>query len=235
MSALQSYADFAPTGFDSAGAFLEDQQDWLVAPVGLNRDSGALESSNWNAFLASLPGPEGGAWDLHRFGHWACGWFEVIILRPGSAAVGVGEEAQRALEDYPVLDESDLSDREFEDACESWDAWGLREAWGALAALLPEPAAEALAWDEDDTDLSLEHTAGELKSKLHWPHDTGDVEAWRSQWGSAFTRGHRETIEKSKDLAVELAGLAQRIRARITHAIALETQEGKLRKLMSAF
>ena len=172
MSALQSYADFAPTGFDSAGAFLEDQQDWLVAPVGLNRDSGALESSNWHAFLASLPGPEGGAWDLHRFGHWACGWFEVIILRPGSAAVGVGEEAQRALEDYPVLDESDLSDREFEDACESWDAWGLREAWGALAALLPEPAAEALAWDEDEyleaRGLTAETVAAALFQNSKW-------------------------------------------------------------------
>ncbi|MHC4891956.1 MAG: type ISP restriction/modification enzyme [Planctomycetota bacterium] len=97
------------------------------------------------------------------------------------------------------------------------------------------PVLKVLAWDEDDTDLSLEHTAGELRAKLVWPDDTSDVAAWRSQWGSAFTRGHRETIDSSKDLARELAGLAQRIRDRITQVLSLENDAGPLRGLMEAF
>lgn len=97
------------------------------------------------------------------------------------------------------------------------------------------PVLKVLAWDEDDTDLSLEHTAGELRSKLVWPDDPADVEAWRAQWGSAFTRGHRETIHTSKELASKLAALAKRTRDRINQVLALENEEGPLRGLMEAF
>lgn len=38
---MQAYRDFAPTGFDHKGAFLDDDhQDWLVVGVSITRDSG---------------------------------------------------------------------------------------------------------------------------------------------------------------------------------------------------
>ena len=166
------YSDFAPTGFDLAGLGLPDRQDWTVGPVSITRDSGPLDLSNWHAFLESLPGPEGGAWEVHRFGHWGPGWYEIVLLRPGSAAVGVAEETARALEDSPVLDESDLGERELEEASESWDAWALREAWGELAELLPEDLAEALSEDEDeylrDRGLDPEAIASALFQASTW-------------------------------------------------------------------
>lgn len=146
---MRTYSNYAPTPLDVAGLNLEDQQDWLVAPVGINRDSGPLDLSNWEVFQNLLPGPEGGAWEIHRFGHWACGWYEIIILRPGTPAIEIGEETARALEYYPVLDDSDLSAREDENVCQAWDSWACEDSWTALGKLLPDALAEELTWDRE--------------------------------------------------------------------------------------
>ena len=71
---MQIYANYAPTGFDSAGAFLPDRQDWFVVPVGRNRDSGPASESNFKAALEMLGG-ESDDVEVCNFGHWACGWF----------------------------------------------------------------------------------------------------------------------------------------------------------------
>ena len=42
-----TYREFRPSGFDVKGLGLDDRQDWLVAPVTVNRDSNCLERSNW--------------------------------------------------------------------------------------------------------------------------------------------------------------------------------------------
>lgn len=125
---MQTYKTFAPTGFDTAGAFLPDQQAWLVAPCGVNRDSDALARSNYAAQMAELQSvdPEGNDWEEHSFGHWACGHFEIVIIRPGSPAETAMEEIESRLSDYAVLDEEDWSAREYEEACDTWDGNGMR-------------------------------------------------------------------------------------------------------------
>jgi hypothetical protein len=65
--------------------------------------------------------------EVHRFGHWSPGWFEIILVRPGTAAAEVAVEIEERLEDYPLLDEEDFSRREWEDYLESWECWGARE------------------------------------------------------------------------------------------------------------
>jgi len=123
---MQTYGEYAPTGLDHKGAFLPDQQDWLVAPVGQTRDSGCLDKSNFRVVLKDL-GDESETVEVHRFGHWACGWFEIIIVKPGTPQADSVEEWERALADYPVADESDYSELEWETACEYWERMGLRE------------------------------------------------------------------------------------------------------------
>ena len=120
MCKLQRYSEYAPTGFDRAGSFLDDRQRWYVGP-GRNRDSDQLTESNFATALALLGG-ESDTVEVHRFGHWACGWLEVIIAHPrrGDAL----QDIAARLADYPVLDEDDYSRREFEDACEAWDRMG---------------------------------------------------------------------------------------------------------------
>jgi len=126
------YRDFQPTGFDPKGLALREQQDWLVAPVTRNRDSGVLAESNWACQLAELKrapmtDPDGDAdYEVHRFGHWACGWFEITIVRPDSPAAKAADELEAALADYPVVDDSDYSERCCEEALRVWS--GMRPA-----------------------------------------------------------------------------------------------------------
>lgn len=116
---METYSEFQPTGFDPSGIGLEDQQDWLVVPVARNRDSDCLAESNFACALKDLGG-EGEDVQVHRFGHWANGWFEIIIVRPGSDAEKKAEEIESALADYPVLDDDDFYNREQEEAERIW-------------------------------------------------------------------------------------------------------------------
>lgn len=125
---METYSKFAPTGFDPAGAFLDDdRQDWLVVPVSRTRDTGPLEESNFDAALEMLGG-ESDDVEVHRFGHWGPGWFEIIIVRPGSEAETAAKEIESRLEDYPLLDEDDASERETEAANDVWrDCYNVKE------------------------------------------------------------------------------------------------------------
>lgn len=117
---METYSEFAPTGFDSAGAFLPDRQDWLVVPVGQTRDSGCLSQSNFDSAVQTLGG-ESETVEVHRFGHWGPGWFEIIIVKPDTPQADTATEIEGALSDYPVLDEEDFSRRETEETEAYWD------------------------------------------------------------------------------------------------------------------
>ena len=121
---METYSKFRPTAMDPAGLALDDQQDWLVLPVFRNRDSEPLNESNFDTAL-KIMGGESDTVQVHRFGHWACGWFEIIIIHPSLAAEG--EKIEEALDDYPVLDDDDLSRRELEAAEKMWAWMNLKE------------------------------------------------------------------------------------------------------------
>lgn len=132
---MTRYGEWSPTGFDPRGLALPDRQDWIVAPCMLTRDSGSLEKANWRAQLAELGG-ESESVEVHRFGHWACGWFEIALVAPERA--DQVEALERTLEDYPVLDDNALAEAELEDEDESWDAWGAGDFSRALERALRE-------------------------------------------------------------------------------------------------
>ena len=144
---MQEYKKFQPTEFDRAGAFLPERAGWLVVPIGRNRDSGPLDLSNWEALESELESKAGeedenNGWEIHRFGHWACGWYEIFLVKPGTAAMAVAEGVAGRLEDYPVLDEDDFSEREWNDYRESWNDWGAGDFRAALAGGLTGVQAE---------------------------------------------------------------------------------------------
>lgn len=120
------YKEFRPSAHDSAGLGLPDRQKWLVLPCGRNRDSGCLDESNFAVALEHLGG-ESDDVEVHRFGHWACGWFEVILVNPDSMARITANVLEERLEDYPVLDEDDLSEREQTAANETWQCYSAKE------------------------------------------------------------------------------------------------------------
>ena len=79
------YAEFAPTQFDPRGLSLPERQDWFVLPIAHNRDSSPKEKRAFARAVKKL-GNESETLEVHRFGHWACGWFEIAIIAPSREA-----------------------------------------------------------------------------------------------------------------------------------------------------
>ena len=125
---MQTYSEYAPTPFDTKGLNLPDHQNWLVF-LGQNRDSHCLEQSNYSVAMAEFDrmDPEWDDHEDHRFNHWACGWLEVIIVRPDSPCFDKATEMSDSLADYPVLNEDDFSKREWEQMSEYWQSMDISE------------------------------------------------------------------------------------------------------------
>lgn len=123
------YKNFQPTAFDPRGLNCEEHGicEFFVLPVAHNRDSGVMTESNWHAALEMLGG-ESDVVQVHRFGHWANGWFELILIDPAAEdKVKTAEEIEATLADYPVLNDEDYSAREWEAAAHWWEHCGMRE------------------------------------------------------------------------------------------------------------
>lgn len=104
------------------------------------RDSDALVRSNYRRILQELgkldselaidaidarnteyDSPEDSTVTDTRQGHWGCGWLEVIYVHSSNvAACERADSFLNALEDYPVVDESDLSELEYDEYQNAW-------------------------------------------------------------------------------------------------------------------
>lgn len=94
--------------------------EYYSAGVGQSRDSDTLERSNFAAMLKLLGG-ESETVIVVRESHWAVGWVEwLAIHQDDEVALAIADDAAARLEDYAILDEDDLSEREQEDADETW-------------------------------------------------------------------------------------------------------------------
>jgi len=139
------YGGHSPTCFDNH-IEVEDREDWYLMPVSRTRDSECLENSNFIAFLKEMGG-ESETVEVHRFGHWGPGWYEIIIVDPADEkAMDRAYELARALENYPVLDDDDYASREMEDIDESWDNYGDSDCRKAMISTL-----ESEITDDGDT------------------------------------------------------------------------------------
>ena len=94
--------------------------NYFGSGVGQSRDSDALERSNFACMLAALGG-ESETVRVIQESHWAVGWVEWIAIHESDAkALQIADEIVEALQDYPVIDESDFSEREWTEAGEVW-------------------------------------------------------------------------------------------------------------------
>lgn len=100
---MKTYKEYAPTEFDTKGlnADENDISDFVVL-LGKNRDSDILAETNFDEALKILGG-ESETVQVHRFGHWACGWFELLLVAPERASEA--EAIQDKIDSYPVLNE----------------------------------------------------------------------------------------------------------------------------------
>lgn len=101
-------------GFDSWTNYSGPNLGNLVVVLSRSRDSEILDESNFESALDMLGGESKNV-KVERFGHWACGWFELILVDPKSKKhLKIAQKIHNELKDYPVLDESDYSEREWE-------------------------------------------------------------------------------------------------------------------------
>jgi hypothetical protein len=139
------------TALDSADNYMgDDHSDWIVGP-GRTRDSDVLAESNFAVALEMLGGVSATV-KVESCGHWACGWFEQILVHESDdKALAILADIATVLQDCPVLDDSDYSNREYESASATIDSEN-----GFLSAVC-----EALGADEDELS---ESEAAELKA-----------------------------------------------------------------------
>src|SRR3954467_4732724 len=107
-----------------------DLSEWGVYHLA-HRDSGLIEQSNTAAIrkvLAPWTGraADGAEVEDQTFSHWAVGWVDALavrVYRPGTCEPTEAFEKLRdlveSLADYPLLDESDHSRREYEATLEN--------------------------------------------------------------------------------------------------------------------
>ena len=112
---METYSKFRPTQYDHH-ITVDEQENWLVAPVSTNRDADMLAESNWETFLAGLKKFKAYEdYQVHNFGHWGPGWFEIVLLNPeNKKLIAYAESVELALAKYPLLDEADYSNRQWE-------------------------------------------------------------------------------------------------------------------------
>lgn len=102
-------------------ADLDDADHWAII-YSHNRDSGLLDQSNADAIRKALePFTDGDDPDVvsEHHHHFACGWidgFSIRVFRDGQItdAFRCYHELAQQMADYPVLDETDYSNREYE-------------------------------------------------------------------------------------------------------------------------
>lgn len=192
-STLPEYRNWSPTGADIKGLNAGEHASWFVAPCILTRDADHLEASNYAAVAALLAevDADGNDHQTLDFGHWACGHFEIIVVRPGSNAHRVAVECEMRLADYPALDDEDLSMREheaqFDDCLDSLNRLTIQDATGPLNDDQLNALADAVCCNASDSESLDSDDITEALRKLGWRWDDA-TETWFAVPGTKFSR-----------------------------------------------
>lgn len=120
--------------WDSASNYAGDRPDGYYVYT-THRDADLLRQSNYDAILKALTEAETAAnldytcVDEHDFGHWAVGWTRQIVIRPSApeSVIRLAESLLECLEEYPVLDDDDYSEREWTASADYWSGLSPRE------------------------------------------------------------------------------------------------------------
>ena len=113
--------------------FGEEWHDYYVF-MSQNRDSGVLTRSNFRSALAAIGGETGfdenengeefALVTVVRENHSLCGWVEWIAIHESNIeAIEKAEKILERLEDYPIVDEEDMSELEWEENSEYWEKY----------------------------------------------------------------------------------------------------------------
>ena len=116
-----------PSGWDSSSNYMgQTEFNNFYTLITQNRDSNTVTRSNFISALEVLGGESENV-EIHRFGHWACGWWELIAVKKGTKEFKKAEKIESDLADYPVVNEEHLSELEFNEASDYWASCSIQE------------------------------------------------------------------------------------------------------------
>lgn len=189
---LKRYNEHQPTVFDNHLPLPDDymhQEKWFIAPCSRTRDSDSLAVSNWECQRKALDEVDtGGDFEVHRFGHWGPGWYEIALVRPGSACERVARELAASLESYPVLNEMDWSERENE------MAWNDVSAMQAIKDSRPELSERTMdILDNMSNDVLMDAMNAHLNVEIE--DDYPRIRSNRGSWAKFLRAVRNECAE----------------------------------------
>ena len=135
-------------------AYWGERDGWLIA-LSQHRDSDTVDRSNWRTIVPLMltAYPDDAA--VESASHWAVGWVEYLLVRPGSPAAVEAQRWADRLASYPLADEEDYGELEYaEEWCVRCDR-GTREQhpvtdrYGHMCRFRSESDAEEIGyrWD----------------------------------------------------------------------------------------
>jgi hypothetical protein len=152
----------------------DDAEDFAIVYT-VNRDSGLLAQSNAEQIAEALaPFPDDAIPQRHR--HWACGWIDGYAIRVGSEAWKVYTDLVARLEDYPVLDETDYSKREYDATLENIEREGHYANREDNFVLPANWASATWQWFWDNNQRAVENQ----DDNGGYPSEAQLQEAWRA-------------------------------------------------------
>jgi len=157
--------------FDSFSWFEQPEHPEQYALVYThNRDSDILDISNASVIAERLAPFSDAIPQVHN--HWAVGWvegFAIRVFKDGNIteAFKTYYECLEAMEDYPILDESDYSQRLYEAQQESWDSWARHDFERLIEKRFPN-------YTVNDIDGLFSHLAE--KTNTDWELDSIDLD-----------------------------------------------------------
>lgn len=129
---MPRYKDWNSTHYDikGLGSNRHNIGQWLVFPVMKTRDSDILTQCNYECVIKAFENigydgesdnPENDLIQVHSFNHWACGYFDLILVNPfNETAVNLAIELTESLNNYPVLNDERFSELQLEDQYKSF-------------------------------------------------------------------------------------------------------------------
>jgi hypothetical protein len=150
-----------------------DLSVWGFAPFGMHRDSDLLTQSNFAFVVRELRRVSGKSVEVMHTSHWAVGWYDHVMVR--TTAPKTMEKLLELYErhdNYPVLDEEDLWEREREQADGAYETWAKWDVGKLVEAAGIEPLLDS---DGDyDPKPEDEETVAATVSRAILDHDSGE-------------------------------------------------------------
>jgi hypothetical protein len=121
---MKRFRDFHPSAWDSKANYVgqSDHNHWYVFNIMKTRDAELLTESNWDYICKELEPDKIAGCEVHNFGHWACGHYDLILIHPWhKKLLERARELEKQLDNYPILDEDDYSARCEIEIDRQWD------------------------------------------------------------------------------------------------------------------